>query len=168
MQQALNLNSNSGDEFSIGLSTAPLTDAEFTDFRDGIGTLIKVDEFRQRIFHGGLEPSLRFVGVFFYTKFKRILSLKMHSMLPIFYRRIVWKHLLNVYPEGLNGSERMNYIRRKSDEYGQLKSKWICHYQKKEVMILLISLRGYLLRYQEVLQEFNGFLWGFTMFFWLY
>lgn len=89
-------------------------------------------------------------------------------MLPIFYRRIVWKHLLNVYPEGLNGSERMNYIRRKSDEYGQLKSKWICHYQKKEVMILLISLRGYLLRYQEVLQEFNGFLWGFTMFFWLY
>lgn len=65
MQQALNLNSNSGDEFSIGLSTAPLTDAEFTDFRDGIGTLIKVDEFRQRIFHGGLEPSLRFVGIFF-------------------------------------------------------------------------------------------------------
>ncbi len=58
MQQALNLNGSFG-EFSIGISTAPLTDAEFTDFRDGVGTLIKVDECKQRIFQGGLEPSLR-------------------------------------------------------------------------------------------------------------
>lgn len=58
MQQALNLNGNFG-EFASGASTSPMTDAEFTDFRDGVGTLIKIDECKQRIFQGGLEPSLR-------------------------------------------------------------------------------------------------------------
>ena len=60
MQQALNLNGNSG-EFVVGATTSPLTDVEFTDFRDGVGTLIKADECKQRIFQGGLEPSLRFI-----------------------------------------------------------------------------------------------------------
>ncbi len=59
MQQALNFTTGNGDEFSAGLSTAPLTDAEFTDYRDGVGTLIKIERCRQRIFQGGLEPSLR-------------------------------------------------------------------------------------------------------------
>ena len=65
MQQALNLNSSNGDEFAIGMSTSPLNDSEFTDFRDRVVTLINVEEFRQRIFHGGLEPSLRFSFVYF-------------------------------------------------------------------------------------------------------
>ena len=60
MQQALNINGSIG-EFSVGASTSPLTDAEFTDFRDGVGTLIKVYECKQRIFQGGLEPSLRYL-----------------------------------------------------------------------------------------------------------
>lgn len=60
MQQALNLNGSSG-EFALGATTSPLTDTEFTDFRDGVGTLIKVDECKQRIFQGGLEPSLRLI-----------------------------------------------------------------------------------------------------------
>lgn len=58
MQQALNLNGSYG-EFALGTSTSPMTDAEFTEFRDGVGTLIKMDECKQRIFQGGLEPSLR-------------------------------------------------------------------------------------------------------------
>ena len=125
MQQALNLNSSNGDEFAIGMSTSPLNDSEFTDFRDRVGTLINVEEFRQRIFHGGLEPSLRFLFVYF--------SISTFFTDFFLYRRVVWKHLLNVYPEGMNGSERMNYIRRKTDEYGQLKSKWTSHYRSKQV-----------------------------------
>ena len=38
MQQALNLNGNSG-EFVVGATTSPLTDVEFTDFRDGVREL---------------------------------------------------------------------------------------------------------------------------------
>ena len=60
MQQALNLNGNSG-EFVVGATTSPLTDAEFTDFRDGVGTLIKADECKQRTFQGSHEPSLHHV-----------------------------------------------------------------------------------------------------------
>ncbi|XP_057380811.1 TBC1 domain family member 25-like [Daphnia carinata] len=105
MQQALNLNGSCG-EFALGTSTSPLTDTEFTDFRDGVGTLIKIDECKQRIFQGGLEPSLR---------------------------RVVWKHLLNVYPDGLNGSERMKYMGRKSDEYQRLKSEWMIYYRSKKM-----------------------------------
>uniref|UniRef100_A0A0P6GYD9 TBC1 domain family member n=1 Tax=Daphnia magna TaxID=35525 RepID=A0A0P6GYD9_9CRUS len=105
MQQALNLNGSSG-EFALGATTSPLTDTEFTDFRDGVGTLIKVDECKQRIFQGGLEPSLR---------------------------RVVWKHLLNVYPDGLNGSERMKYMCRKSEEYQRLKSEWMLYYRNKKM-----------------------------------
>lgn len=58
MQQALTLNGGCG-EFALGATTSPLTDTEFTDFRDGVGTLIKPEECKQRIFQGGLEPSLR-------------------------------------------------------------------------------------------------------------
>ena len=60
MQQALNLNGNSG-EFVVGATTSPLTDVEFTDFRDGVGTLIKADECKQRTFQGSHEPSLRLI-----------------------------------------------------------------------------------------------------------
>jgi len=106
MQQALNLNGGSNLEFAIGSSTAPLTDSEFTDYRDGVGTLVNIDKFRQRVFQGGLEPSLR---------------------------RVVWKHLLNVYPDGLTGSERMKYIGKKSDEYRRLKNDWMVHYLNKKM-----------------------------------
>lgn len=61
MQQALNLNSGGAeDEFAAGLSTAPLNDTQFTSFRDGVGTLVRMDHLRQRIFCGGMEPSLRY------------------------------------------------------------------------------------------------------------
>ena len=37
---------------------------------------------------------------------------------------MVWRYLLNVYPDGLTGRERMDYMKRKSREYEQLKSEW--------------------------------------------
>lgn len=60
MQQALNFNTSNSDEFSAGVSTTPLSDAEFVEYRDGVGTLIKTENCRKRIFQGGLEPSLRY------------------------------------------------------------------------------------------------------------
>jgi len=38
--------------------------------------------------------------------------------------QVVWRYLLNVYPDGLTGQERMDYMKRKTREYDQLKGEW--------------------------------------------
>lgn len=47
-----------------------------------------------------------------YTKFCLIL------------RKVVWKHILNVYPDGMSGKERMDYMKVKSNEYYRLRDCW--------------------------------------------
>ncbi|KAJ4933783.1 hypothetical protein JOQ06_006594 [Pogonophryne albipinna] len=75
----------------------PLSDAEFHSYLNGQGQLSRPEELRLRIYHGGVEPSLR---------------------------KVVWRYLLNVYPDGLSGQERMDYMKRKTREYDQLKREW--------------------------------------------
>uniref|UniRef100_A0A3P8S940 TBC1 domain family, member 25 n=1 Tax=Amphiprion percula TaxID=161767 RepID=A0A3P8S940_AMPPE len=75
----------------------PLSDAEFHSYLNGQGQLTRPEELRLRIYHGGVEPSLR---------------------------KVVWRYLLNVYPDGLSGQERMDYMKRKTREYDQLKKEW--------------------------------------------
>ncbi|KAH0628898.1 hypothetical protein JD844_010525 [Phrynosoma platyrhinos] len=75
----------------------PLSDSEFHTFLNHEGQLTRPAELRLRIFHGGVEPSLR---------------------------KVVWRYLLNVYPDGLTGQERMDYMKRKTREYEQLKGEW--------------------------------------------
>ncbi|KAM4606916.1 TBC1 domain family member 25 isoform 1-T2 [Discoglossus pictus] len=75
----------------------PLTDAEFHTYLNHEGQLTRPEELRLRIYHGGVEPSLR---------------------------KVVWRYLLNVYPDGLSGQERMNYMKCKTREYYQLKNEW--------------------------------------------
>nr|XP_006006266.1 PREDICTED: TBC1 domain family member 25 [Latimeria chalumnae] len=76
----------------------PLTDVEFHTYLSHDGQLTRPEELRLRIYHGGVEPSLR---------------------------KVVWRYLLNVYPDGLSGQERMDYMKRKTREYDQLKSEWL-------------------------------------------
>ncbi|KAI5705092.1 hypothetical protein M8J76_008164 [Diaphorina citri] len=76
---------------------SPLNDTEFRQFLDPVGQIIQSRELRTVIYYGGIEPSLR---------------------------RVVWKHILNVYPEGMSGKERMEYTRRKSEEYYKLRDIW--------------------------------------------
>ncbi|XP_074057019.1 TBC1 domain family member 25 isoform X2 [Macrotis lagotis] len=75
----------------------PLSDAEFHTYLNREGQLCRPEELRLRIYHGGVEPSLR---------------------------KVVWRYLLNVYPDGLTGQERMDYMKWKTLEYNQLKSEW--------------------------------------------
>ncbi|KAL4646242.1 TBC1 domain family member 25 [Arapaima gigas] len=75
----------------------PLSDAEFHSYLNSQGQLTRPEELRLRIYHGGVEPSLR---------------------------KVVWRYLLNVYPDGLTGQERMDYMKRKTREYNQLKGEW--------------------------------------------
>ena len=41
------------------------------------------------------------------------------------HRKIAWKHLLNVYPAGMTGGERIRYLRQLSQTYAQLKADWM-------------------------------------------
>ncbi|KAM5146907.1 TBC1 domain family member 25 [Mantella aurantiaca] len=75
----------------------PLSDVEFHTYLNHEGQLTRPEELRLRIYHGGVEPSLR---------------------------KVVWRYLLNVYPDGLSGQERMDYMKSKTREYYQLKSEW--------------------------------------------
>ncbi|XP_011299044.1 TBC1 domain family member 25 [Fopius arisanus] len=83
----------------------PLTDAEFRRFLDPIGQVIHSKDLRAVIYFGGIEPSLR---------------------------KVVWKHILNVYPEGMSGRERMDYMKRKAQEYQSLREKWRALVQRNQ------------------------------------
>ncbi|XP_063792105.1 TBC1 domain family member 25 [Pseudophryne corroboree] len=93
MQQALNW--SYGED--VKPFKPPLSDVEFHTFLSHEGQLTRPEELRLRIYHGGVEPSLR---------------------------KVVWRYLLNVYPDGLSGQERMDYMKYKTREYYQLKSEW--------------------------------------------
>ncbi|PSN42621.1 hypothetical protein C0J52_20023 [Blattella germanica] len=41
-----------------------------------------------------------------------------------FLRKVVWKHILNVYPDGMSGKERMDYMKKKAYEYQALRDCW--------------------------------------------
>ncbi|KAJ8016385.1 hypothetical protein DPEC_G00006660 [Dallia pectoralis] len=94
VQQALSW--SYGDE--VKPFKPPLSDAEFHSYLNGQGQLSRPEELRLRIYHGGVEPSLR---------------------------KVVWRYLLNVYPDGLTGQERMDYMKRKTRQYDQLKGEWL-------------------------------------------
>lgn len=76
----------------------PMSDREFRSFLDNVGELVRPRELRLMVYKGGVEPQLR---------------------------KVVWKHLLGVYPSGLDGRNRLEYMRQKSLEYDKLKSAWL-------------------------------------------
>ena len=76
---------------------APMTDLEFRNYLDSDGHMVKPEEFRLSIYQGGVEHSLR---------------------------RVVWRHLLNIFPEELSGRERFDYMKKKENEYFELREKW--------------------------------------------
>ncbi|KAF7649304.1 hypothetical protein LDENG_00143820 [Lucifuga dentata] len=84
----------------------PLSDGEFHSYLNGQGQLTRPEELRLRIYHGGVDPSLR---------------------------KVVWRYLLNVYPDGLSGQERMDYMKRKTREYEQLKSEWTARVSNEDL-----------------------------------
>lgn len=85
----------------------PLSDSEFRTFHDSVGQVIQPHNLRNVIFRGGIDPSLR---------------------------RVVWKHILNVYPDGMTGRERMDYMKRKAAEYYRLRDVWRAAVQRGPVI----------------------------------
>ncbi|XP_063236514.1 TBC1 domain family member 25 isoform X2 [Bacillus rossius redtenbacheri] len=97
VQRALSLVEEGPGAVSCQPPRSPLSDAEFRRFLDPVGQVTRARELRSVIYLGGIDPSLR---------------------------KVVWKHILNVYPEGMSGKERMDYMKRKSYEYQALRDKW--------------------------------------------
>ncbi|BES88981.1 TBC [Nesidiocoris tenuis] len=98
VQRALNLAEEPMPEPVSSLPPrSPLMDAEFRQFLDPIGQVVNATELRSVIYFGGIDPSLR---------------------------KVVWKHILNVYPIGMSGRERMDYMKKKSNEYYGLRDRW--------------------------------------------
>lgn len=76
---------------------APLTVAEWNGFMNKEGSIDNVKEVLQKIFRGGLVPSLR---------------------------KEVWKFLLRYYPWNSTTKERQALRRKKEDEYFCMKAQW--------------------------------------------
>ncbi|XP_013791235.2 TBC1 domain family member 25-like, partial [Limulus polyphemus] len=97
VQRALNIGESDQILENIKPLKQPMTDIEFHNYLDSTGRLVQPKELRLSVYQGGLDPSLR---------------------------KVVWKHILNVYSEGLTAKERINYMRQKSMEYSRLCSTW--------------------------------------------
>ncbi|WAR25371.1 TBC25-like protein [Mya arenaria] len=85
---------------------APMSDMEFRNYMDSDGHMVKPGEFRLSIYQGGVENSLR---------------------------RVVWRHLLNIYPESMSGRERFAYMKKKENEYFELRDKWRQLFNERKV-----------------------------------
>ncbi|XP_069544662.1 TBC1 domain family member 25 [Brachyistius frenatus] len=107
----------------------PLSDAEFHSYLNGQGQLTRPEELRLRIYHGGVEPSLR---------------------------KVVWRYLLNVYPDGLSGQERMDYMKRKTREYDQLKSEWTARVSHEDLEFIRGNVLKDVLRTDRAHQYYAG------------
>lgn len=75
----------------------PLGDCELHDYLDRRGKLVRPEDLRLRIYYGGVEPSQR---------------------------KVVWRILLNIFPESLTAEERIVYMKRKTKEYHSLYMQW--------------------------------------------
>ncbi|XP_059169134.1 TBC1 domain family member 25-like [Physella acuta] len=76
----------------------PMSDMEFKNYLDSEGHMIRPNEFRLSVYQGGIEPSLR---------------------------RVAWRHLLNIFPANMSGQSRFYYMKRKEEEYRNLKEEWL-------------------------------------------
>ncbi|XP_013412563.2 TBC1 domain family member 25-like isoform X2 [Lingula anatina] len=91
----------------------PMGDKELQNFLDSDGCLLNPQEFRFSVYQGGVEPSLR---------------------------KVVWRHLLNVFPDGLSGKERMSYLKKKSQEYYKLRDFWRDHVNTNEELKYITNM----------------------------
>lgn len=91
------------DDESIKPLKPAMTDMEFHNYLDPDGHLIRPQELRLSIYQGGIESSLR---------------------------KVVWRHLLNIFPDNMSGKERYDYLKKKELEYYRVRDQWKEHLVK--------------------------------------
>ena len=75
----------------------PLNDNQFRNLLDKEGKVRCSRELRIAVYRRGVDPSLR---------------------------KVVWKHLLQVYPPGLTAQQRIDFIKLKCETYIQMRNLW--------------------------------------------
>lgn len=85
---------------------SPLNEKQYLSFLDSEGRVRSFRELRITVYRRGLEPGLR---------------------------KTVWKQLLNVFPPGLTGQQRLDYMKAKCDLYADLKNTWQSHMSDSRV-----------------------------------
>lgn len=81
----------------VEVVTHPLNDNQFRNLLDSEGKVKCARELRIAVYRRGVEPSLR---------------------------KVVWKHLLNVYPSGLTAQQRIDFMKLKCETYCQMRNLW--------------------------------------------
>ena len=75
----------------------PLSEKEFRTYLNKVGELTEARDLRLAVYQKGADPALR---------------------------KVVWKHILGIYPLGLAGKDRVEFVKRKCNEYEDMKHKW--------------------------------------------
>ncbi|CAF1421397.1 unnamed protein product [Adineta steineri] len=75
----------------------PVSENDFKNYLDPEGCIINANELRQAIYEGGVEPA---------------------------FRKIIWRHLLNIFPVGITSRQRVEYLKDVANKYENLKKRW--------------------------------------------
>ena len=70
--------------------------------------------------------------------------------------KVVWRYLLNVFPAGLSGQERLAHLRRKADEYAALKSLLASRAAPAELALVAAAVRKDVVRTDRGHPYFGG------------
>ncbi|XP_068780180.1 TBC1 domain family member 25 [Struthio camelus] len=108
---------------------APLSDADLRSYLGPGGRLARPRDLRLHVYHGGVEPGLR---------------------------KVVWRYLLNVFPAGLSGQERLAHLRRKAAEYGALKARLAAQAAPGELALVGAAVRKDVVRTDRGHPYFGG------------
>jgi len=82
-------------------SSKPVGEGDLKRFLDSEGRLIYANELRQAIYEGGVEPS---------------------------FRKIIWRHLLNIFPINITSRERIEYLKVVSNRYEKCVNRYLFLY----------------------------------------
>ncbi|XP_010572884.1 PREDICTED: TBC1 domain family member 25 [Haliaeetus leucocephalus] len=108
---------------------APLSDADLRTYLGPGGRLLRPHDLRLHVYHGGVEPGLR---------------------------KVVWRYLLNVFPAGLSGQERLAHLRRKAGEYAALKALLAARAAPAELALVGAAVRKDVVRTDRGHPYFGG------------
>ncbi|NWT08529.1 TBC25 protein, partial [Vireo altiloquus] len=108
---------------------APLSDADLRSYLGPGGRLLRPQDLRLHVFHGGVEPGLR---------------------------KVVWRYLLNVFPAGLTGQERLSHLRLKAAEYSSLKVALASRAAPAELAQVAAAVRKDVVRTDRAHPYFGG------------
>ncbi|NWX02376.1 TBC25 protein, partial [Caloenas nicobarica] len=108
---------------------APLSDADLRTYLGPGGRLLRPHDLRLHVYHGGVEPGLR---------------------------KVVWRYLLNVFPAGLSGQERLSHLRLKAAEYAALKTALAARAAPAELALVAAAVRKDVVRTDRGHPYFGG------------